>query len=900
MMVRRKALAIATANAFGMGCALLAVGDVQAQQAQKVEKIEVTGSNIKRSEGEGALPVTVITREEIDRSGATTPIELLNLVSANNSAGNVSLANVIGSLSFSAQTASLRGLGGGRTLVLVNGKRMDSFAGEIQGVQGVNLSSIPFSAIERVEILKDGASAVYGSDAIAGVINFILRQDYQGAEVMAYYGAPTRGGGGEITRVNAAAGFGNLSKDRYNVLLTVSNDIQKPLDQNKRNFSNTSFRPEINLAAISSNTFPGLITTGGIGVPGSPNNCAPSTYLELLGGCFYDPSAQPGVQMITDNTQWNVFASGRVELGSGLQAYATGIFSRLENQYRIQPVPISSLFPYGPRLNISSAITLQPTSPFYPHGLAAEAGVDGQPLDVRWRAYENGLRDTTDTNENAQMNVGLKGAWRTWDWDASYTYAEGHTKQKLNGGFPNLDLLLPLLRSGRVNLFGPNTPEISREILATNYNGETFNATSKNQGIQGRMSGEIYQMKNGPISLAFGAEYRKESLDQNPAPVLAGGTIAGFGGNVLPVSSSRDVTAFYGELNIPVLKDLEVNVAVRNDHYSDFGSTTNPKASIRYNATPDVLLRASYGKGFLAPSLYQLNTPRINGVTPAGQTDPVRCPVTNDTGLDCSTQFGVLFGGTKDLKPETSEQTTLGVVYSPSTQFSVGADYFKIRLNDVITNGIPFTTILGDQDQFGYLIARDPPDAAYPNLPGHISQITQVYLNLGAVHIEGFDLEAHATWPATRFGRVKFDITGTYYRRQDAQNLDGSYTGFVSNTFGARTTGVVPRWKHYASLSLDNGPWQATLGTSYQSSYIDAAAIDDEGTTRRVSTLTLWDLQGAYKGFKNWTFVLGVKNLMDTDPPVTNQPNSFQVGFDPSYYDPRGRFVYGSVTWAFR
>ena len=158
-------------------------------------RVEVTGSNIKRVEGEGALPVTVITRAEIQRSGATTPMELLQQISANNSAGMTTISNSVGALTLSAQTASLRGLGGARTLVLINGNRIDSFAGEVQGVGGVNLANIPFQAIERVEILKDGASAIYGSDAIAGVINFITRSDYTGAEVTGFYGTPTRGGG---------------------------------------------------------------------------------------------------------------------------------------------------------------------------------------------------------------------------------------------------------------------------------------------------------------------------------------------------------------------------------------------------------------------------------------------------------------------------------------------------------------------------------------------------------------------------------------------------------------------------------------------------------------------------------------------------------------------------------
>src|SRR5690349_23962617 len=197
-MTMKKRCSLGIAVSAALGGAVVALGSITsfAQQAQKIEKIEVTGSNIKRVEGEGPSAIVVLTKEDIDKSGATNAYELLNLVAANNSAGNVSLANTIGALTFSANTASLRGLQGGRTLVLLNGKRLNNFSGEIQGVQGVNLTTIPFNAIERVEVLLDGASAIYGSDAIAGVINFIVRKDYRGAEVTGYYAAPTRGGPG--------------------------------------------------------------------------------------------------------------------------------------------------------------------------------------------------------------------------------------------------------------------------------------------------------------------------------------------------------------------------------------------------------------------------------------------------------------------------------------------------------------------------------------------------------------------------------------------------------------------------------------------------------------------------------------------------------------------------------
>jgi len=915
MNSRMKKLTYALAPILGAGVALtVATTPVYAQQAQKIEKIEVTGSNIKRVEGEGPSAIVVLTKEDIDKSGATNAYELLNLVAANNSAGNVSLANTIGALTFSANTASLRGLGGGRTLVLLNGKRLNSFSGEIQGVQGVNLTTIPFNAIERVEVLLDGASAIYGSDAMGGVINFIVRKDYHGAEVTGYYSAPTRGGpgpDGSQSTFKAALGFGDPTKDRYNVFVAAQYDKQDALEQRARDFSNTSVRPEIGLFGFSGNTFPGHISTGGIGTPGFPN-CDPSTFFpDLANRCFYDPSRQAGVQMIPNVKTFNVYGAGTYQVTNNLQAYVSGNYSKQENNFVIQPVPISDQFTYGdPAHPLSATILLPATSPFYPHALAAAAGVDGQPLNVRYRAVENGNRDTTDTNEQFQIVAGLKGTAGNWDWDAAYTYNEGTTEQKLNSGFALFSRVLPLLNSGTVNLFGFNTPQVEQQLRDTNFVGKVFDGKAKSSIIDGKISGEVFNMPAGRAALAVGAQAMTEDFTQTPAAELAAGDISGFGGNTRGVDQSRDSYAGFAELNLPLLKTLEGNIAVRYDHYSDFGSTTNPKYSLRWQPSRDLLLRTSYGTGFLAPSLYQLFTPALSGVTQTGLSDPIRCPVTHNDGIDCKTQFGVEFGGNPNLSPEKSKQWSAGIVVEPARGLSVSIDWFDLYLKQSITNGITPAAILQDIAQFGYLVTRAAPDAANPNLPGRITSINQHYLNLGGVKIQGLDTNWQFSPSPTSVGRFHLTMSGTYYIKYDVQQTDGSYAGFISNQFATAVTGISPRWKSYQTVSWDNGPWSAVLGNSYQSSYTDAQCdgsngtdavnCPDGGVKRTVSSMSLWDLQVSYKGFRDMQLTLGSRNVLDTNPPLTNQQNTFQAGFDPSYYDARGRVVYVTATYKFK
>ncbi|MFZ3322299.1 MAG: TonB-dependent receptor [Usitatibacter sp.] len=871
------------------------------------ERIEVTGSSIKRVEGESALPVTVISREEIDKSGATSPMELLQLISANNSLGSVALTSTIGATTLSAQTANLRGLQGGHTLVLINGKRVNGFAGEIQGVQGVNLAIIPFAAIERVEVLKDGASAVYGSDAIAGVINFILRSDYRGGEVNVYYGMPTRSGGGDQQKFDASLGFGDLNKDRYNVFASASYAHQKPLDQRDRSFSKDNTNEFLQLGGFggSSNTYPGNITTGGIHILGSvPGvSCGPvdtNVFVPLLGGCFFDPAHQAGVESIPDDKLANFFVQGKFQINSDWQLYGTGLYSEDKNNFKIQGTPISNAITWGPTGDNLATVLLQPTSQYYPHTQAAAAGVDGTPLNVRWRTTALGPRDTTDTNTGYQITGGIKGTIASrWDADLSYSYSEGKVTEHTNGGFFQYSKLLPLLNSGNYNIVGILPADQATAInSAAGYFSDVFSGKSTTSALNGKVSGELFNMASGPVAGAIGVDLRREKLDQTPSAAYEAGDITGYGGSSGAVHGSRDVSAFYGEVNVPLLKTLELNAAIRSDHYSDFGSTTNPKVSLRFQPTQSVLLRGSYGKGFLAPSLYELFVPQTAGLSSTGLNDPLRCPITHDNTLDCNAQFPLTFGGNPQLKPEKSEQATFGIVFEPTSQLSMSADYFKIRLTDSITNGIPVTTILGDPQYYG-LITRGPVDPAQPNLPGRITAIQQTYINLGDTHIEGWDLEAHYKWPRQSWGRVRFDLTGTYYTRYDFQNLDGSYSGFVSNAFGSVVLGVIPRWKHYAAVSLDTGPFSTTLANTYQSSYTDWQT-DLNNDLRKVSSMSLWDLQGQYTGIKNVTVTLGVKNLFDTNPPKTNQQNSFQVGYDPSYYDARARFVYVQLGYGWK
>jgi len=883
--------------------AALFAGPVADAIAQDI-KVEVTGSNIKRIEGEGALPVQVIGRQEIAQSGATNAMEIMNLISANNSAGNVSLGNVIGATTFSNQTASLRGLGGSSTLILVNGKRLGTFAGGITGAEGVNLTAIPFSAIERVEVLKDGASAIYGSDAIGGVINFIMRQDFTGVDATAWYGAPTRSGGGDQYNFMATAGYGDLAKDKWNAFLSVQYQEQKSLDQNARDFSKTAYIPAAGVNTTSGQTFPGFVydpaTGAGLGNPGFPN-CAPSIVVGAR--CRYDPAAINGVESIPDTKQFNFFGSARYQINSDWQAYLTGLYSQQETRFIIQPTPLSDQIFTTATASGDSAIIIQPNTPYYPHAFAAAHGVDGQPLGVRYRCVVCGNRDNTDTNDAWQVVAGAKGTSWGWDFDGSFNYSENTAKEQPNAGFFRYTQIVPLLNTGIVNLFGPTSDASQQAVNALNYTQQAMNSKLSGYGIDLTGSSDIYKLPAGPLALALGGQAGKVTLTQNFNPLLQTGDLTGYGGNLQNIDHSRTQWALFGELNIPIIKNLEADVAVRYDHYSDFGSTTNPKVSVRYQPIQQLLLRGSWGTGFLAPSLYQLWTPQTPGLSQTGLNDPLRCPNPDAPGAgnnpDCATQFTVTFGGNPSLKPETSNQTTIGAVWEPMNGVSIGVDWFYMDLKNFVTNGVAISTILDPAlySTYSGLVTRAATCAGGQPCP--ITAIDQRFVNIGESKIQGLDLDARFTTPATDYGRFSALVTGTYYLQYDVEQIDGSFLSAISTAYQQVATGITPRWKSYVALNWSYGPWGATLGNSYQTGYIDVNT-DNNDNQRRVGSLSLWDLQGTYAGFKNTTLTLGVKNLFDTNPPFTNSNLTFQSGYDPSYYDPRARFVYGSIRYAFK
>jgi iron complex outermembrane receptor protein len=916
MNLRIKTLPLATARALGLGLALSAAAAL-AQQAQKIEKIEVTGSNIKRIEGETALPVTIIAREEIERTGVTTTAELLDKVSSMTSAGYALAVGVGDSGTPGLSAANLRGLGSTNTLILLNGRRLSNYALNSSGGGTVNLNQIPLAAIERIEVLKDGASAIYGTDAIGGVINFIMRRDFTGADVSALFSDTDRGGG-RSRKYNATVGWGDLDRNRVNVIASFDYQKDEALLAKQREFGSTAIRPDMGFARTSGNVFPANFVFNGVNynitardgcIPEQGSyrvNAATGAPEPLRTNCRYDFTSV--LDIFPPFERKGFFGRATFRITNDHQAFAEYHFNQNETVFASSETPINDFLGNGPFLYPAGG-------PFYPTSFVTPAGDTITPtgdLPFAWRGKQAGRRTNRVETDEDRLVAGLQGSFSGWDYNTAFYRASSEASDNYIDGWMRESILNVNLRTGLVDVFSgnPQTPQGQALIDAAKILEEVRHSKATTTGFDGKVSKELMQMRGGPLALAMGFDHRKEEIDDRPASVLSSGDVLGGGGNQPAWSTDRTVTALFAELNVPLAPTLEATLAVRTDDYSDFGRSTNPKVAIRWNPDRQTLVRASYSTGFRAPTLADVHLPRFFSNTPGAFSDPIRCPNSEpiggfvNAGLECDAQFQNQLGGNAELQPEKSQQWTMGVIFEPTPTISLGLDIFSIHRR----NSLGY---VGDARIFGELGVLDPLNATglfvrqnrtagggcVGDLPGSptpagtpcaIDYVVMVQQNLGKYTVTGADVSASG-----RFGPVSLRFEGTYIARYRFQwAIDGPYTDNV----GRYTTenGPIPRWRHNFQANWRSGPWGATFAQNFVSGY------EDQGGTRDVGSYETFDLQGTWAGWKGLTVTLGVRNIFDRDPPASAQDQTFQVGYEPRIGDPHGRTFYAGLRYSFR
>lgn len=901
----------------------------QAQQADTpMEKVTVTGSSIKRIATESALPLTVYKAEELQAQGLTTMSEVatsLVTASTNEPVGGGSSGTMI----------NMRGLNTNRTLVLLNGRRLPN---EASGASSVNVDVIPMSAIERVEVLRDGASSIYGTDAIAGVVNFITRRSYDGVKLTGSYVDPERHGGGQQPRLAILAGKGDLQKDGWNVYAAFDTQRRYSLMQKDRpNIWNPDAIVALGGTAFTTNTSgsssaPANFTvynngkaTSTTGNPYWSSGCA-SNYGARYSlastrakntTCILDPTLYP--QLLPDAMQSTLLT--KASLRHGQDGLLTVELLNTESYIdaTLPPQIVGAQTAYSvltPTLRKPLFITN--SSKWYPGGtggVPAVAGVTGQDLALTWSLDEAGAAVTDGRQRTNRIVVNDEGVVAGWDYRVGLNVSQSRATVSWKNGFFSTPGLYQGVANGVLNPFGKQDADGMAYLDSISMDGQTYRSGRvRFYGTDFNLSRSVSDLSGGPLTLAVGGDLHRDTWNSDVG-MNAEEVVYKVSGNPgTHPSGGRTVGALYAEIDAPITKSLDLTAAVRADHFSDFGNTVNPKISLRWEASKKIMLRTTASTGFRAPTLPELygaarqlvpSTHRWDdpllcpGPTPSVAATGTPNPAYANLGLDpatvCNTQLTTLTGANPDLQPEKSKTFTAGIVFEPVKNAVVSFDFWDVRMKGTIAQ-MTEDTIFSNVQKYANLFVRNP--------DGTLRYIDVSRMNLGGLHTQGIDTTFSYTVPTARLGKFGIALDGTYVRKYETQSDSGGAWVDAVGQPGALATGstsantYVFRWKSNLRLSWSYRGFGTQLTQQYTSHYIDTNALPSQQPGQPyyhvISSYKLYNLSTHYKFSKHLTVSFGINNLFDVDPPLSNQRISSRVVFAQNVAKPIGR------TWLTR
>jgi iron complex outermembrane receptor protein len=943
------------------------------------KEILVTGSRIKQDPNNSALPLQIITNEEVQRNGISSPEQLMMyLTSSGTGPTNLSSnADVVsgaqrGTNGLSA--ANLRGQGSAATLVLLNGRRVAA-----HGLSGsaVDVNQIPFAAIDRIEVLKDGASAIYGTDAVGGVINFITRKDYQGFGVQGFTDVTQRGDG-NIYRISGIAGFGDLEEQGFNVMGAVSYNWNQILRGSDRSFVNgnqpnrglsidTRGTPIATVFNTGANAFQapngtlltGLTLTapnganaagGGINILDLPGGAGCSS---MDGGMDYDyqlwqtPTAyyacawdtgravvlQQPVKTLTYYARAVARIAGEHEIfGEVTGSDATSAKSFSNNQYSANTTSLPINYP----LNAMTAATynqvfnaIRAAFPTPAQQTALDARY-GRPIGFRWRCMVCGPREYVTDAKTFRAAIGIEGPlFSGWDYRAGASYATSEASSVLGTGYHYRGTLangandpkaptapgasgpgiVGLFNSGIINPFSvEQSPAAMAALDAVSAEGVTlYGGRYEVRQFDASVSGPLFAIWGGDVQVAAGVDIRRETYKFNgsPAAVIDAPNIfnAAFDNANALNPQTRDIKAAYAEILFPILPELDITAAVRVDDYTGFGRTTNPKVAFKYRPIRQIMFRGSYNTSFRVPSFNQIFNGQTISVTNTGANiaDPKTCSTPtapNPANPGCALITpDVITGGNLQLGPETAEQFSLGVVLQPARHFSASVDWWKIDVDDTIQQ-FTFRQLLENYALFPDRFNRDGTDT--------ITEIDATWANAGARRTQGLEVVLRGGFEMGSGSLLSFGLDGTYLLRSKEKLTPAAAYGPSLVGVFSFTGDLGIRWKHNAFVSWTNDDWAISLTQLFREGYknqklpgILSGAVTRPDFNERVSDYIIYNLSVSYTGLApNFRFTLGVRNILDRDPPFAITYDSLGgsgSSWEPRVADPRGRsFTFGA------
>ncbi len=934
-------------------------GIAAAQDAQSdkstLDTISVTGSRIKQTNAVTAQPVYVMDRAKIEETGVASVGELLQQLTASgkalnakfNSSGNFGYPPDGGGIGAGSAQVDLRNLGSQRVLVLVDGIRWvnESSASGVSG--SADLNTIPLAIIDRVEVLEDGASAIYGSDAIAGVVNIITRKSFKGAELHTYYGEYSRGG--ETKDASFTIGTGG---DRWNAVFAASYYKQDRISSG--DWGQSSFpEPNAGLAAGSSGTPQGRFvffdptgtnfysitlnngTTSPVFVPGNPNG---GTYHQFTGADRFNFA--PYNLLLTPSERKALFASATIDISDNTRLHFKGLFNNRQSTNQAAPEPIF-VGPGAGTGGIADTISIPANHPYNPFGFALDASNNF--VFIGRRPLEVGPRIFTQNVDTWYFNVGLDGLFdigdRNFGWDANYVHSRNSATQRFTNGY-NVAHIRTALGDPAVcaatpgcvplDIFGGQARPFTRQMIDYIITNQRDASTQVLDSFSFNLTGDLFAIADRNAGFAAGAEYRKYKGDFNPDPLRQTGESQDSFAS--PISASYDVKEVYGEFNFPVLATLDLTAAVRWSDYSTFGSTTTGKVGFRWQPIEDVVVRGTYSQGFRAPNLGELYGLTQFGATLTDPCGPTGAPVVDRTngvspGLEAAcvaagvpdnfeqanTQITTFTGGNRDLDPEKSDSWTIGAVYSPGwaedqswsrkLDFEVG--YYDHKIDGAILSAdlqslldACYTTGNGTDPKVCSPFTRGS--------SGNLNPPNNFLQNFGTVKTSGADLKINWLSPEWGFGSLSAALQTTWVREYKAVDGDGNVS---SRRVGIEVgDSAIPEWQTNAQLGWHKGNFDVAYGLRY----IDSVEEDCNNATistvpnclnaravNKLGAVTYHDVQFSWNNalFDGLKLSVGGNNVFGKEPPicVTCSLN----GYDAGTYDLPGAFWYVSADYRF-
>jgi iron complex outermembrane receptor protein len=892
-----------------------------------IQRVEVTGSAIKRIAVEGALPVQTLTQDDIKKSGVTSVTDLIQGLPAMQ--GFTTSSQSVNGGGGGVTNASIHDIGDAYTLVLLNGHRVASYGTGSQ----VNLNQIPLAAIDHVDVLTDGASALYGADAIAGVVNIITKKGTDGS-ITVNADIPFKVGG-KSASASISKGFGDLDKDRYNVFLSASFDHQQALWASQRSFSKTGqlkFKDkygseEVDLLSSYSpaaNVYADTTSSGATSADGdvyynpslaANGTCTTANTVAVNGVCKYDYAAT--VQSIPESRRANFMASGRFVLNDKVQLFSDVLMgtNRVDATYA----------PSAQAFSLSSSQIATYITPNVASG-STSSGEEGLVRLVGTGGRKDGYLTNTQ-----HFVVGADVTTGDWESTFSFTHSQNHFYDIAEGGYASANAVDALISSGA---YDPFSSDPQSSVLASTILHQTLDQSrSTLDVVSAHTSTSLMALPGGDLALATGIDLTRQKYTDRPSAIEMGTTDTLFGGSsgVLPFDSSRSSGGAFVELDAPITKKLEIDGSARFDSYGAVhnkdgydsngdsvgsetqgkkSSSTTFKLSASFRPTKTTLLRGSFGTGFKVPTIGDISSPlEFYGVT-GMHTCSSNAPA--DLAAYCKGSSwayneqsgGNPASGSDALKPERSQQWTLGFRIEPSPAFSFGTDLWTVRIHDQI-NTISENTAFADMATYASLfsIVNDPatgdPTLTFLSQP----------INTGNAFYQGldFDGESHINTPV---GKLTTRGHMTWMLRADYQEPGSA--GYVNDLSKVGVDGKVTfRYQINASTSLEQGAFTHTVSFNYKPGYKDDytdycwssdGVCDANSPNRHVSSYATFDFQEKYDVNKALTVTAGIKNVFDRNPPFSLIDQSAvgnARGFDGRYTNPLGRTFAASATYKF-